>query len=200
MYGYEPPGPAHLSFISDLVFSYNHCFNSSYLVFLQIAFIFILFLPTFFILFMVKLLVRHVQTSIQSISFISEFTLKIILVLKDSLVLFWWFHYGCCIIFFFFFRCSSLWFSAVLKEYAFGFFLIWGYGSTEDFCFVSTINPTSTILLLQIFYFYLYLCVCHVPTPPCQYEGQSGTQFSCFIIEVLGIGLRNPAVSHLADP
>lgn len=37
---------------------------------------------------MVNLLVRHVQTSIQSISFISEFTLKIILVLKDSLVLF----------------------------------------------------------------------------------------------------------------
>lgn len=71
---------------------------------------------------MVNLLVRHVQTSIQSISFISEFTLKIILVLKDSLLLFWWFHYGCCIIFFFFFRCSSLWFSAVLKEYAFGFF------------------------------------------------------------------------------
>ena len=106
---------------------------------------------------MVNLLVRHVQTSIQSISFSSEFTLKIILVLKDSLLLFWWFHYGCCIIFFFFFRCSSLWFSAVLKEYAFGFFLIWGYGSTEDFCFVSTINPTSTFCFYRYF---MSICTC----------------------------------------
>ena len=80
------------------------------------------------------------------------------------------------------------------------FFLIWGYGSTEDFCFVSTINPTSTILLLQINYVYLYLCVCHVPMPPCQCEGQSGTQFSCSTIEILGTGLRNPAVSRLTDP
>lgn len=149
---------------------------------------------------MVNLLVRHVQTSIRSISFISEFTLKIILVLKDSLLLFWWFHYGFCIIFSSSLGALLCGFLLFWRSVPLVFFLICGYGSTEDFCFVSTINPTSTILLLQIFYVYLYLCVCHVPTPPCHCEGQSGTQFSCSIIEVLGTELRNPAVSHLADP